>query len=279
MRNSMNLKALIAGQPVNEQHVALGDDVVVGKDGKNQRKGVVKVPNAPSDTVGVLIDGELEMVPEADVEPDTTAGDETSGVEESSDEDCADDEALNEGIMGMTMMPSFARMQELAGIRSLSEDVPAFLKKDDEEETEEPEDAEDTAAADEASEEAHDADGEGDEVALVVAAEPEPSEEVVQAADDFEQTVEKQPVTDVAANHPATAGEVTMMSAPVEPEPMDTEVQETAETPEQICLDAISKIESSLPEISVKQFNDIRKRLEAVMNSLLEGVEGRVRKL
>lgn len=277
MRNSMNLKALIAGQPVNEQHVALGDDVVVGD---KKREGVVKVPSAPSDTVGVLIDGELEMVPADDV---TVAPKEASETDENMDESVeSDDLLLQEGILGMTMMPGFARMQELAGIRSnLAEDVPAFLKKDDEDdsETDEPE-AEDTAAADDASEEAHDdANEDGDEVALVVAAEPEPTEEVVQAADDFEQAVETQPVTDVAANHPATAGEVTMMSAPVEPEPMDTEVQETAETPEQICLDAIAKIESSLPEISVKQFNDIRKRLEAVMNSLLEGVEGRVRKL
>lgn len=66
-----------------------GQEVMVGN-----KKGVVKIPRGPRETIGVIIDGELTMVARKSVGP------------------------LTEGVLGMTMMGDLARMKELAGIKS-----------------------------------------------------------------------------------------------------------------------------------------------------------------
>lgn len=71
---------------------SIGDAVSV--DGKD---AIVKIARGPSNTVGVMIDGELTMVNRSKVRP------------------------LTEQVLGMTMMPDLNRMRELAGIMS-SED-------------------------------------------------------------------------------------------------------------------------------------------------------------
>ena len=65
----------------------VGDKVKVGK-----MEGVVEVPNGPSDTVGVRIEGKMRMVDREKVK------------------------RLNEGVLGMIGIPDLTRMQELAGI-------------------------------------------------------------------------------------------------------------------------------------------------------------------
>src|SRR5689334_11854324 len=67
MRKSMNLKAMLEGKAIKNEGVALGDEVTVGRDDEDKREGVVKVPNGPGDTAGILIDGELEMVPNKEI--------------------------------------------------------------------------------------------------------------------------------------------------------------------------------------------------------------------
>jgi hypothetical protein len=309
----MNLKALMSGQPVNEA-VNIGDAVKVGAKGEKKREGVVKVPHGPGGTKGVLIDGELEMVADDEINraKEKKASDEK--VEESI---YSDDDLLEEGIMGMTMLPSLERMQALAGIKNeaytfatAEEDTSEDDADDSEAETEtetetEEADTDEGDAETETETEETDDQGEEAEVSLFVAAE-EPTDEVEQAADDMTDAVESQPTAEieapaapaapspnlaapfqkksegpnVAANHPATAGEVQMMSTPVEPEPMPTDVAEDAPaTPLQACLNSIAEIERSLPQVAVKDFNDVRKRLEGIMTSLFEGSTGRGRKL
>lgn len=199
---------------VNNETVVLGDDVLVGKkDDKKPREGIVKIPDGPGDTVGVLVDGELEIVP----------ADEVKVVKE---------DVLEEGVMGMTAMPSLARMQALAGIKP-----------------------DDTAAGDQSVREDDKPEEEG------------PSDELVQAAEDFEKVAEV---------------EVTMMSVPICPEsevaPESAAPEKPEITPDQMCLDAIAQIETSLPNVSVRQFSSMRKRIENIMNSLMESAEGRSRK-
>lgn len=415
MRKTMNLKALIGGAPLSEK-VALGDDVMIGRDDEDKREGVVKVPNGPGKTIGVLVDGELEMVPDDEVtrtrtdesvisesvfhdgaqacaagadiddnphDPDTSEYDlwkegwrsEAASERASRRADYADDygdeaaddylredaeapafdyqinngtyfeltpvndaakaimptseefdpeemlefcqknpnatfdhlgdsgsisaqdmisdfdldESINEGfvlkesfIMGMTAMPSLARMQELAGIRTEAA-APAFLqgKDDDAEEDDKAEEAE-AEPADEASTEAETDDeakeGEADEVGIEVAivAAEEPTEELVQAAEDLEAAVEAQPTIELGANHPANSGEVQMMSAqaPVEAFP---ETEEAAPEPNalEVCLSAIGNLEQQLPNVSVKDFAEINKRIAAIQSSLFEGHTGR----
>ena len=72
----------------------IGDNVAV--DGE---EATVKIPRAPGNTVGVLINGELKMVDKKKVHK------------------------LDEGVLGMTDMPGLKRMQELAGIPTSSNPV------------------------------------------------------------------------------------------------------------------------------------------------------------
>lgn len=74
----------------------IGDTVMVG-----EKEGVVKMPHGPKDTVGVMIDGRMSMVKRSEVRP------------------------LEEGVLGMTMMPDLRRMQELAGITTSSVEAQA----------------------------------------------------------------------------------------------------------------------------------------------------------
>jgi hypothetical protein len=57
----------------------------------------VRVPRGPNNTVGIILDHKLTMVPRADCGP------------------------INEQVMGMTQMPSLARMLTLAGVDTLPE--------------------------------------------------------------------------------------------------------------------------------------------------------------
>jgi hypothetical protein len=344
MRKSMNLKALMVG-PLNE-NVSLGDEVEVGREDEDKRDGVVKVPNGPGNTTGVLIDGELEMVPEdeikrartdeschhtgavacADGKPisanpfkrgtDDYDGWESGWREEAAQEraakraDYADDygdeaaddymreseeDVLEEGVLGMTSMPSLARMQQLAGIK-VTESFP-FAKDDEESDDDQAEEAEESEAddADETSEEGEadetSEEGEADEVedeidqtavdAIAIAVAPEAVEREIEAIEDQTDAIEA--ATDelpaVAANHPATAGEVQMMSSPVEAEDFP-ETEEAAPEPEalEVCMKAIGDLEQQLPNISVKDFADISKRLNAIQSSLFEGYTGRLPK-
>lgn len=67
----------------------VGDDVVVGDD-----EGTVKIANAPADTVGVQIDGEMTMVNKGKVQRGQ----------------------VSEGVLGMTAMQDLTRMRQLAGL-------------------------------------------------------------------------------------------------------------------------------------------------------------------
>lgn len=78
-----------------ETTFGIGDEVKVairGKDGKRTTvDGVVKVPEGPGETMGVLIDGGMKMVKKKNVK-------------------------LAEGVLGMTGMPGLNRLKELAGM-------------------------------------------------------------------------------------------------------------------------------------------------------------------
>lgn len=65
----------------------IGDKVFV-----DDEEGTVKIPSAPGNTIGVMIDGELQMINKEKVH-------------------------VKEGVLGMTPMPGLQRMQELAGIK------------------------------------------------------------------------------------------------------------------------------------------------------------------
>jgi len=72
-------------ESVNSLNV--GDLVYIGN-----KKGRVKIPNGPGDTVGVMIGKKMKMIDRENI-------------------------SLTEaGVMGMTMLPGLARMQELAGL-------------------------------------------------------------------------------------------------------------------------------------------------------------------
>lgn len=87
---------------VLDEAFSIGSEVKVGGE-----DGVVKIPNGPGDTVGIMIDGELEMVKNGDVD------------------------ALNEAILGMSHLPGLNRMMELAGIKFGGEDKTDEAKAED----------------------------------------------------------------------------------------------------------------------------------------------------
>ena len=79
---------------IHEGHeFAIGDQVTVGED-----HGTVKIPHGPNGTIGVLLNGHLEMVSETEVS------------------------RLDEGVMGMKNISPLFRLRELAGIKG-SDDV------------------------------------------------------------------------------------------------------------------------------------------------------------
>jgi len=75
-----------------EIEFSIGQDVMVGED-----HGTVKIPHGPNGTVGVIVNGQLEMVSEAEVN-------------------------LCEGVMGMKPVNPLFRLRELAGLSSIDED-------------------------------------------------------------------------------------------------------------------------------------------------------------
>lgn len=73
---------------------AIGEDVMVG-----EVSGQVKIPHGPNGTIGVIMNGQLEMVSETEVSH------------------------LNEGVMGMKPVNPLFRLRELAGLpRNMAED-------------------------------------------------------------------------------------------------------------------------------------------------------------
>lgn len=66
----------------------IGDKVQFG-----EHEVTIQIPHGPGDTVGVLLDGVLQMVNRGEIDP------------------------VNEGVLGMSLMPGLQRMRELAGIR------------------------------------------------------------------------------------------------------------------------------------------------------------------
>jgi hypothetical protein len=83
----------------------VGDDVRVG-DKEDGVTGVVRVPDGPGDTIGVLIDGELEMEHPDDLEridPEEECDDD--------DDDCDEDESVTEDLN-----ESISALRGLAGI-------------------------------------------------------------------------------------------------------------------------------------------------------------------
>lgn len=73
---------------------AIGEDVMVG-----EVTGQVKIPHGPNGTIGVIMNGQLEMVSETEVSH------------------------LNEGVMGMKPVNPLFRLRELAGLpRNMAED-------------------------------------------------------------------------------------------------------------------------------------------------------------
>jgi hypothetical protein len=411
MRKSMNLKGILEAKAKVAEGVALGDEVVVGRDDEDAREGVVKVPNGPGDTAGILIDGELEMVPndeisrktdetcvddkgvdqcdeevneawnwdkdeeEEDEVDDAKAkaqeraqaradyadrfGDEASddymreeidtgqatSAQDRRDSNSGDDkfaspeerkaknamlaaregspaydearaewrefrkarlgrdlnesemndaELIEESVMGMSMMPSLARMQALAGI-SVTEGENPFAKDEDENEqeddqaeegeTDDTEQAAEEGEADEAAEE-----GETDALEIAIAVAPEAVEAETNAVEDQADAIEDQADAINAAadaiepalgvNHPAQSDEVTMMSAPAPVEAFpETEEPEPEPVSLDVCMKALGDLEQQLPNVSVKDFAAISKRLTAIQNSLFEGFSGRRTKI
>lgn len=74
-----------------DRSYSIGDEIVI--DGED---ATVKIPNAPGDTVGVMINGELKMIDKK--------------------------KAVTESILGMTGMPPISRMRQLAGLPDVAVD-------------------------------------------------------------------------------------------------------------------------------------------------------------
>ena len=75
-----------------EIELSIGQDVMVGEE-----HGTVKIPRGPNGTVGVIMNGQLEMVSETEIN-------------------------LNEGVMGMKPVNPLFRLRELAGLPHTNED-------------------------------------------------------------------------------------------------------------------------------------------------------------
>jgi hypothetical protein len=76
-----------------EIEFAIGDEVMVGEE-----IGTIKIPHGPNGTIGVLMNGSLEMVAETEVN------------------------RLDEGVMGMSKLNPLFRLRELAGLPTASGD-------------------------------------------------------------------------------------------------------------------------------------------------------------
>lgn len=112
--NAKKIRALLDQE---EDHVPFG----VGEDADvNGEEAVVAEPDGPSDTIGVLINGEMKMVDKDDVRP------------------------LEEAVLGVSRMPGLRQMMELAFQLPTGED-----KSDDEDEKEDTEEADEASATDE----------------------------------------------------------------------------------------------------------------------------------
>ena len=95
--------------PESVNRLNVGDLVYVMHDDKKV-KARVKIPNGPGDTVGVMIGNKMKMKDRANISLTEDLG----------------------GVMGMTMLPGLARMQELAGLSPTSDSVTAEVVEDPE---------------------------------------------------------------------------------------------------------------------------------------------------
>lgn len=97
-RRALQVYYLVKDQKVAESvnNLNVGDIVYVGK-----KKARVRIPNGPGDTVGVMRRNKLKMV-------------KRNNISLSEDNNIA-------GVLGMTMLPGLARMQELAGLEATAE--------------------------------------------------------------------------------------------------------------------------------------------------------------
>jgi hypothetical protein len=77
-----------------EIEFAIGEDVMVG-----EVSGQVKIPHGPNGTIGVIMNGQLEMVAETEVS------------------------RLDEGVIGMNKVNPLFRLRELAGLPLMDDDI------------------------------------------------------------------------------------------------------------------------------------------------------------
>lgn len=204
-----------------------GDEVKV-KDKEAIVSGIDDGP-AGTNTVGVLVDGTLEMVKKEKAMKKT----------------------VEEGILGVTAMPSMRQMMELA----------MFQSKESDDETEE-KDGDDEEKAEEAKAEGNDPKPE---------AASEPKQEEAPAAAPQSAIA----IFDVQTGSTADVGTPT---AEIE-QPVQACDPAAATCPREQILKALDVIERSMPDLRVGDFKDVRMRLEKISNVIVEKAMNRRPKL
>ncbi len=223
------------------ENFGAGDEVTVaGKEGVIS--GVDDGP-ANSGTIGVLIDGTLEMVKKDLVKMDKK------------------DTKLDEHVLG------FTNMGTVPGMRAMME-LAMFTAKTDEDKIDAEIDAAEKGDEEDVSEKAEDA-KHADEAKAKIDAEAEaPAAEEAPAGVAGELLV-----------FDISAGTQSNVAQAVEPAAAVAEVETEEQDPREQILKALDVIERNMPDIRMADFRDIRSRLDKVSNMVLERAMNRRPKL
>lgn len=231
-------------QPPLAEDFSAGDEVIVDDNG-NKKEGVVSgVHDGPanSNTVGVLLKGDLQMFNKEKVEM------------------AKDDKKIDEHVLGFSnigIVPGMRQMMELA----------MFTAKKDEDEI----DAKIEAA------EKDDSDEDATEETKAAEPKPEVKKEATQPAQAPAATSELL-VFDISSGTQSNVAQPAEPAAAKTAVGATTEPQE-AEDPREQILKALDVIERNMPDLRMADFRDVRARLDKVSNVVLERAMNRRPKL